>query len=436
MSGERPSKLAMPGRQSEGMAVSTTPETPSRVANHALLGVSAPSSAATTGPALALADWFVAHQRDLPWRAPAPGKRLDPPVREKAASYPEADPSRRDLPLPAGSGPVPRRDPYRTWISEIMLQQTQVSTVVDYFRRWMKRFPDVSALAAAAEQDVLEAWAGLGYYSRARNVLATARKVVGDHGGRFPWRREDLLELKGIGEYTAGAIASLSFNLPEPILDGNLVRVFSRLYGLDFLPDSKEGKAAYWELARTWVLAGDPAIVNEGLMELGALICAPRKPDCENCPLRLHCTAFATGSQEGFPPVRSRKDSEEVSGFAVAAFRAGTDGEEALVYTPRKGERLAGLLTFPLFQVPGLLALKVAWREAVPGLEEAVLRPRAKTITHSITHHRYRLGVVEAIMPDLGTSEGLPDGYAWMPSRELDRLLVSSLPRKIWRALR
>jgi A/G-specific adenine glycosylase len=321
-----------------------------------------------------------------------------------------------------------------------MLQQTQVSTVIGYFERWMRRFPDVGALAAAEEQDVLEAWAGLGYYSRARNVLATARMVMAEHGGRFPWRREQLLGLKGVGEYTAGAIASLAFNLPEPILDGNLVRVFSRLYALDFLPESKAGKAGYWDLASTWARSHDPALVNEALMELGALICVPRGPDCSLCPLTAHCSAYRSGSQERFPPARSRKESEGVAGFAVAAFRTNPYSGEAdtLLYTPRKGERLAGLLTFPVFAVADLAALKTAWRQTLPGLPEAPLRPRAITVAHSITHHRYSLRIAEVRLDAAGSkgARALPEGYAWAPVADLDRLLVSSLPKKIWTGLR
>jgi A/G-specific adenine glycosylase len=377
----------------------------------------------TGNMARALSRWFAANQRDLPWRREWAGRDSDDQVREQGAG-------------PAADRPVPRRDPYATWISEIMLQQTQVATVMEYYRRWMARFPDVETLAAAEEKDVLEAWAGLGYYSRARNVLATARKVAADHGGRFPWRREELLGLKGVGEYTAGAIASLAYNLPEPILDGNLVRVFSRLYALDFLPDSKEGKRTYWDLARDWAAAHEPGRVNEGLMELGALVCTPRGPDCGRCPLNGSCKAFAEGIQERLPPARSRKDAVDVEGYAVAAFRGGSRDGQVLLYTPRKPERLAGLLTFPVFPVAGLPELKKAWKGALPGLGEAALRPRPVTVTHSITHHRYRLRIADARMEEDAPSRPLPEGYEWKSVAEVERLLVSSLPRKIWKALK
>ncbi len=384
---------------------------------------------AVTRASTALSAWFALHRRDLPWRVDLPAESGGFSVSEAA----ETDSQAR---------PALRRDPYATWISEIMLQQTQVSTVIDYFNRWMRRFPDVGALAAAREEEVLEAWAGLGYYSRARNLLITARLVVERFGGRFPWRREDLMGLKGIGEYTAGAIASLAFNRPEPILDGNLVRVFSRLYGLDFLPDSRSGKSVYWDRARAWVESHDPAAVNEGLMELGATVCTPKNPDCGACPLAFACTALAAGSQNRLPPAKPRKDALDITGFVVVAIRGAdaSGGGEALLYRPRKPELLAGLLTFPVFTVPDLPSLQTAWKRLLPGMNAASFRPRPITISHSITHHRIRLRAVSAVFPAHGpiaaeaSVAALPEGFLWAPVAELDRLLVSSLPRKIWKA--
>ncbi len=398
--------------------------------------------------AAALTAWFQANQRDLPWRRPFQSARNLSSgtsaglVRETPAILPSASTGSFGYiessvlnGAATSAEPVPRRDPYGTWISEIMLQQTQVATVMEYYRRWMTRFPDIATLARAEEADVLEAWAGLGYYSRARNVLATARKVMSDHGGSFPWKREDLLGLKGVGEYTAGAIASLAFDLSEPILDGNIVRVFSRLNGIGYLPDTKEGRQTYWELARVWAGSGRPSLVNEGLMELGALVCAPRSPDCARCPLTAFCAAYAAGNQDAYPPARSRKDTVDVSGFAVVAFAGSGSAGRALLYTPGKPERLAGLLTFPVFAAEDLPALRAAWKAGLPALAEASLRPRAVTVTHSITHHRYRLRIVEARVEAGAVSGRLPVGYAWAPIADLDRMLVSSLPRKIWKAV-
>lgn len=395
----------------------------------------------TVSPGLAVATaagdlvaWFKASARVLPWRtdqAAWDGLRVQEPAAALVAEAASADATSAEAASGEAAVAAPRRDPYRTWIAEIMLQQTQVSTVVAYYARWMERFPDLAALATAAEEDVLALWAGLGYYSRARNILATARELASVHGGRFPDTREGLLRLKGIGEYTAGAIASLSFNLPEPILDGNLVRVFSRLYGLAFLPADAEGKRAYWDLSRAWVEAREPALVNEGLMELGALVCTPRNPACGDCPLADRCRARAEGSQEDFPPAKPRKEPKAVRGYALVLRRGG----RVLLYRPRKGELLAGLLTFPVFAlagVPSIPALKQAWGKAFPGFPAPAFRPRTATVTHGITHHQFVLSLAEAELDAGAEGWEWPEGYAWMDAARVPEALVSSFPRKIW----
>ena len=193
------------------------------------------------------------------------------------------------------------RDPYAVWISETMLQQTQVATVRDYFTRWMKRFPDVETLAKASEEEVFKYWQGLGYYSRARNILKTA-KIVAERK-EFPHTRNELEALPGIGAYTAGAILSLAYHEREAILDGNLVRIFSRLYALDFLPtDSKAALNTYWDSAREIADSPKAYMHNEALMELGRTVCKIKNPDCANCPLQATCKAFADNRTAEFPP--------------------------------------------------------------------------------------------------------------------------------------
>jgi len=236
-----------------------------------------------------LREWFKKNAADLPWR-PA------------------------DLDAP--------RDPYAVWISETMLQQTQVSTVREYFIRWMERFPDVETLAAAEESEVFRYWQGLGYYSRARNILKTAkiinqRKMDGsrrlrlqdDNKATMPTTRMELEALPGIGAYTAGAILSLAYHQQEAILDGNLVRIFSRLYALDFLPtDKRDGKSAseiYWNYAREVAESPKAYMHNEALMELGRTVCKVKNPDCEHCPLNSNCKAFAENRVSEFPPAKT-----------------------------------------------------------------------------------------------------------------------------------
>lgn len=209
------------------------------------------------------------------------------------------------------------RDPYAVWISETMLQQTQVSTVRDYFIRWMKRFPDVETLAAAEESEVFRYWQGLGYYSRARNILKTARIVA--ERKDFPRTRKELEALPGIGAYTAGAILSLAYHEREAILDGNLVRIFSRIYALDFLPTDKKvtrdchasfqearndvkASEIYWNYARKIADSPKAYMHNEALMELGRTVCKVKNPDCANCPLHSDCRAAIENRTAEFPP--------------------------------------------------------------------------------------------------------------------------------------
>jgi A/G-specific adenine glycosylase len=217
-----------------------------------------------------LREWFKKNAADLPWR-PA------------------------DLDAP--------RDPYAVWISETMLQQTQVSTVRDYFTRWMKRFPDIETLAATTEEEVFKYWQGLGYYSRARNILKTAKIVAEGATRKFPQARKELEALPGIGAYTAGAILSLAFHQQEAILDGNLVRIFSRLYAIGILPvDSKEAADTYWDYAREVADSPKAYMHNEALMELGRTVCKVKNPECTSCPLRDTCRAHLENRTAEFPP--------------------------------------------------------------------------------------------------------------------------------------
>ena len=196
------------------------------------------------------------------------------------------------------------RDPYAVWISETMLQQTQVSTVRDYFTKWMKRFPNIEALAKASEEEVFKYWQGLGYYSRARNILKTAKIVRDDtREAALPNNRKELEALPGIGTYTAGAILSLAYHQREAILDGNLVRIFSRLHTLNFLPtDSKVALKTYWDYAREIADSPKAYMHNEALMELGRTVCKVKNPDCGNCPLRESCRAAKENRTAEFPP--------------------------------------------------------------------------------------------------------------------------------------
>jgi A/G-specific adenine glycosylase len=198
--------------------------------------------------------WYLQNKRDLPWRE--------------------------------------TKDPYQIWISEIMLQQTRVSTVVDYFNRFMHQFPSIADLAKADEQEVLKLWQGLGYYSRARNLHETAKTIQTKYSGIFPESYQEILTLKGIGSYTAAAIASFAFNLPYAAVDGNVYRVLSRLYGIEMAIDSTNGKKYFQKLAQESMNSAPPEIYNQAIIEFGALQCIPKNPNCDTCPFLSTCYAY------------------------------------------------------------------------------------------------------------------------------------------------
>jgi len=197
-------------------------------------------------------------------------------------------------------------NPYKIWISEIMLQQTQVVTVIDYYHRFMTSFPTIKDLALADEQEVLNHWQGLGYYSRARNLHQAAKSILNNYNGVFPNSFDKILELKGVGVYTASAIAAFAFNLPKAAVDGNVYRVLSRLYGVYELTNSPKGKKMFQELADQLMDDSKPHIYNQAIIEFGALQCTAKKPKCEDCPLQAQCFAFSNKLQSSLP-VKKKK---------------------------------------------------------------------------------------------------------------------------------
>jgi A/G-specific adenine glycosylase len=245
--------------------------------------------------------------------------------------------SRRDLPWRRS------RDPYAIWISESMLQQTRVETVIPYYERFLARFPDVQSLADADQEDVLGLWAGLGYYSRARNLHAAARAVVDEHDGRVPDDAERLRSLPGVGRYTAGAVASIAFDRPEPVVDGNVVRVLSRLEGIEEDVRAPSVLERIWGSAAALARCRAPGDLNQALMELGATICTPRAPRCDRCPIARRCVARAKGIQETLP-VKSkrvkRRAVEAVGGLVVRR------GRVLAVQRPQRG-LMAGMWELP-----------------------------------------------------------------------------------------
>ena len=239
------------------------------------------------------------------------------------------------------------RDPYRIWLSEIMLQQTKVAQGLPYYLKFTEQFPTVNDLASASEERVLKLWQGLGYYSRARNLHATAKMVVSDYGGIFPQTYNELLELKGVGDYTASAIASICFDEPEPVVDGNVYRVLSRFYGAEFPINSTKGIGFFKELAREVMDVGNVRDYNQGIMEFGAMQCAPKNPNCSNCPLNDGCIALQKNKISELP-VKINKTKVKNRFFNYLVF---TDPNNRTLLQQRKGKGIwQNLWEFPLLE--------------------------------------------------------------------------------------
>ena len=354
---------------------------------HSIVATQKPAAAdGASRPALLL-DWYDRHRRRLPWRPPA-GERADP---------------------------------YRVWLSEIMLQQTGVKTVGPYFEKFLARWPDVAALGRASQDDVLRMWAGLGYYSRARNLHACAVAVLRDHGGVFPDTEEGLRQLPGIGPYTAAAIGAIAFDIRTMPVDGNIERVVSRLYAVEEpLP---QAKPRIQELAATLLgpsRAGDSA---QALMDLGSSICTPKKPTCALCPINEECLARARGDQETFPRKAPKKTGTLRRGAAFIVTR----GDELLVRTRAEKGLLGGMT-----EVPGSEWLagqddKAALKQAP--LLKGVTRWHRKVgvVTHVFTHFPLELVVYTADVP---ARTRAPEGMRWVPVATLAGEAFPNVMRK------
>ena len=319
-----------------------------------------------------------------------------------------------------------------------MLQQTQVATVHDYFIRWMKRFPDVQTLAKADEAEVFKYWQGLGYYSRARNVLKAAQIIAGL--GKFPETRKELEALPGIGAYTAGAILSLAFHKPEAILDGNLVRIFSRLYELDFLPTDKGTGETYWEYARTWADSTKGYMHNEALMELGRTICKVKNPQCDSCPLQAACRAFLDKRIQEFPPAKKhvQKDwhgTALVIESADGKFLAVTGGQAFL----------KGQLALPHFESPRNATIGLPYHaEAYINADDVENITAVGKFRHSITVHKIECEVLHIKLNTRSTkiaaeqknkAESSDIGIVWIPKAKATEAFANSFSLKALKKL-
>jgi A/G-specific adenine glycosylase len=324
-------------------------------------------------------------------------------------------------------------DPYGIWVSEIMLQQTQVKTVWPYWERWMNRLPNIQALAEASSQEIHKLWEGLGYYSRVRNLHKAAGEIVSDHQGEFPSDFDAVLELPGIGPYTAGAICSIAFDQPKPIIDGNIMRVFARLFCLKGDPHKPPANQHLWKLSEEFVACAarlrkgrttsrNCSRLNQSLMELGALICTTRQPRCDVCPLRRCCQAYQTGRVAQFPELPKRQKPTRI---LSAAFVVCNRGRFLIRQRP------SGVVNGHLWEFPNRpLTKDLRNLSQLASLECAVSIRRLDplfTIHHSITRYRHTLEVFKA----KGASKNRLNTGDWMTFDEMKRLPFSSAHKKI-----
>lgn len=330
----------------------------------------------------ALLDWYDRHRRDLPWRR--------------------------------------SRDPYRIWLSEVMLQQTRIETALPYYQRFLEKFPTVEDLAGAEVEEVLALWSGLGYYRRARQLHAAARKVA--EAGGFPRTVAGLRELPGIGAYTAAAVASIAFGVAEPVLDGNVERVLSRRLALDLDPKSREARQRMLEAAAGLLDPGRPGDSNQALMELGATICVPRRPRCLLCPIRPACRAANGGDPERYPVARPKRGREQHR-LAVAVVER--EGSVLLFRRPEGQALLAGIWELPW---AGLEDPESGLAERYGG--RWALGDRLGSVRHSITFRDLELEVHRAAFHPPAGEDG---AWGWFGERERSGLPLSSLVTKVLR---
>lgn len=351
-----------------------------------------------------LKSWYKKHGRELPWRNLA--------------------------------------DPYRVWISEIMLQQTTVTAVIPYYERFFHRFPDVRSLASADQQDVLALWEGLGYYSRARNLHKAARIIVQDHDGRFPQSADELQQLPGIGRYTAGAIASFAMGQSAPIVEANTLRLYARLMGMREDPRATVGQRQLWEFAEAILPRNNAGDLNQALMDLGSLVCTPSDPDCPHCPLLNFCGAAESGLQAEIPLPKQKTKITALQDICVAI----RDGRKVLLRQRQPDERWAGLWDFPRWTSEA--PLPQVGKNLLPptSLEQSIVAelrertgytinqgPLSEVIKHSVTRYRIELFCFTAEKISGRKKKGEP--LEWVPLTKLDDRPLSKTGRQFARTL-
>ena len=334
-----------------------------------------------------LLSWYMANKRDLPWRSIS--------------------------------------DPYKIWISEIILQQTRVNQGLDYYLRFIERFPTIKTLAEATEDEVLKFWQGLGYYSRARNLHKAAKQIMTEFGGIFPENHSDILKLSGIGDYTAAAICSLAFNQPFAVVDGNVYRVLSRVFGIKTPIDSTAGKKEFAELAQNLLSKSDPAHHNQAMMEFGALQCVPSSPDCLNCPLKSVCRAFEMNEISSLPVKTNKtKTTNRYFNYLYIKF-----GNKTFLQKRTAKDVWQNLYEFPLLESDKLLEINdllknEAFLELFDGIEKVNIVKTTNPVKHILSH---RVIMAQFITVAISETNDKLNQFIKIPLNEIDHFAVSRL---------
>ncbi|MTW88084.1 A/G-specific adenine glycosylase [Virgibacillus dakarensis] len=311
-----------------------------------------------------LINWYQANKRDLPWRR--------------------------------------TQDPYKIWVSEIMLQQTKVDTVIPYFQQFIEKYPTPYALAEADEQDVLKSWEGLGYYSRARNLQTAVREVVADYGGKVPDSPAALGSLKGVGPYTKGAILSIAYDQPQPAVDGNVMRVFARVLNIDEDIAKPSTKKLFEKIAAELISTADPSSFNQGVMELGALVCTPKTPSCMLCPVQEHCRAFADGLEQELP-VKTKGKKQKTTTYAALLIK--NEQNQYMIEKRAENGLLANLWQFPMAPIDEIGMEHITnWFFAEYGVQMNI-GDKAGTLKHVFSHLIWQLEIFHAMTMQTETAD-------------------------------
>ena len=331
--------------------------------------------------------WYEANKRDLPWRN--------------------------------------IKDPYKIWLSEVILQQTRVNQGWEYYLRFIEKYPTVKSLADAPEQDVLKLWQGLGYYSRARNLHFAAKSIVKENKGKFPNEYKSIRALKGVGDYTAGAIASIAFDLQHPAVDGNVMRVYSRLFGITTPVDSAEGKKRIFETAAELLPAKNPGTYNQAVMELGAMVCLPAKPDCEHCPVQDACYAYAHKNVSQFPVKEGKtKVRNRYLNYLVIM-----QGDKLLIRIRKEKDIWQGLHDFPMIESGKSITeskfLKDKEWEKIIHISKPIVKDVSEEYVHILSHQKlfarfYNMEATSKISK-------LPLDSFWIKTKDLEKYAVPRL---------